>query len=280
MARILHGRPVAERIAAATEEAARALARRGVRPTLAVVEVGNDPAARTYASRLERAGKNAGVAVRLETLPKGTAEADLGAKLDALGADRAVHGVILLTPLPPPLGDVSMDERIPVTKDVDGQHPLSAGRLMDGRPRFVPSTAEAAVELLRYYEVPLAGARVTIVGRSMVVGRPLANLLLLADSTVTLAHSRTRELARHTRDADVVVVAVGKPGFLTPEMVSPGSVVIDAGINVTPSGIVGDADEGIASVVEAYSPVPGGLGTVTTALLVRNVVRAAEGAAA
>jgi methylenetetrahydrofolate dehydrogenase (NADP+)/methenyltetrahydrofolate cyclohydrolase len=168
-------------------------------------------------------------------------------------------------------------ELIAPAKDVEGVHPQSAGLLAAGRPRFVPSTAEGIVELLRFHGVPLRGARAVVVGRSGVVGRPAAALLLNEDATVTVAHSKTPDIAALTRGASIIVVAVGKAGFLTGDMLSPGATVIDAGINVTPTGITGDVDvESVSGTAAALSPVPGGLGAVTTALLLRNVVAAAE----
>jgi methylenetetrahydrofolate dehydrogenase (NADP+)/methenyltetrahydrofolate cyclohydrolase len=156
-------------------------------------------------------------------------------------------------------------------------HPFSVGWLADGRPRFVPSTAEAVIELMRFYEVPMRGRHAVVVGRSTVIGRPVAYLLLREDATVTIAHRRTADLAHFTRQADIVVVGTGSPAFLKGEMVRAGSTVIDAGINVTPQGLVGDADpDSVGAVAGALSPVPGGLGAVTVALLLRNVVRAAE----
>ncbi len=156
-------------------------------------------------------------------------------------------------------------------------NPFNVGLLADGRPRFVPSTAEAVVELLKFHGVPLRGSRAAVVGRSTVIGRPAAYLLLKEDATVTIAHSQTPDIGAITRDASVVVVGVGRAGFLKGDMLAPGAIVIDAGINVTPKGIVGDVDvESVSSVAAALSPVPGGLGSVTTELLLRNVLTAAE----
>ena len=270
--RLLHGRPVAERVNARTEERVAGLAKRGVTPTLDVLRVGSDAAAGTYLARLTRQAGHLGITVNEVALPANEAEilAHLSRK-----TGRA-HGVLLLTPLPPPLEETRITEHIPPAKDVEGVHPESVGLLTLGRPRFIPSTAEAVLELLRFYDVRLDGAHAVVIGRSPVVGRPAATLLLHAHATVTLAHSRTADLASHTRDAQVVVVAVGKKGFLRGDMLAPGATVIDAGINVTPSGIAGDADDSVASVAGALSPVPGGLGAVTTALLLRNVVTATE----
>lgn len=277
MARLLHGRPVAERITVETRARVEDLRTRGVRPGLAVVSVGADPAALTYTERLARAGRHVNVDVRTRPLPKDTTEAGLRKELDALGRDPSVNGIILMTPLPGALDEGHIVDHIAVEKDVEGMHPFSVGWLADGRPRFVPSTAEAVIELLRFYEIPMRGSHAVVIGRSTVIGRPAAYLLLREDATVTIAHKRTVDVARFTRTADIVVVGVGIPGFLTGEMIREGATVVDAGITVTPQGLAGDADpESVGAVAGALSPVPGGLGAVTTALLLRNVVSAAE----
>ncbi|MEK7862799.1 MAG: bifunctional 5,10-methylenetetrahydrofolate dehydrogenase/5,10-methenyltetrahydrofolate cyclohydrolase [Chloroflexota bacterium] len=275
--RLLHGRPVAERINASTNTRIAALRSHGIGPRLAIVSVGIDPAANTYQERLVHQGRRLGIGVHHAALPRGATRADLAATLRSLSADAAVHGILLLTPLPPPLEEASAIEHIDPAKDVEGMHPHNAGLLAAGRPRFVPSTAEAILELLSFHQIALRGARAVVIGRSGVVGRPAAALLLGEDATVTIAHSQTADLAALTRSADVVVVAVGRVAFLTGAMLSSGVTVIDAGINVTPSGIVGDVDvESVSAVAAALSPVPGGLGAVTTALLLRNVVTATE----
>ena len=246
-------------------------------PRLAIVSVGIDPAASTYQARLVRSGRHLGIDVRVEALARGASEADLGARLRGLCADPAIHGLLLLTPLPAPLDEARAVELIAPAKDIEGLHPHNAGLLDAGRPHFVPPTAEAVVELLKSHDVPLRGARAVVVGRSGVVGRPAAALLMNEGATVTIAHSRTPDTPALTRAASIVVVAVGRARFLTGDMLSPGATVIDAGTNVTPSGIVGDVDaESVSGVAGALSPVPGGLGAVTTALLLRNVVTAAE----
>lgn len=277
MARLLHGRPLAERLKDETLARVTALTGRGVHPGLAVVSVGADPAALTYAERLARTGRSVGIAVRSVALPKETVETELRQRLDELSRDAATQGVILMTPLPGSLDEGHIVDHIAVDKDVEGMHPFSVGWLADGRPRFVPSTAEAVIELLRFYEIPMRGCHAVVIGRSTVIGRPAAYLLLREDATVTIAHKRTVDLRRFTQMADIVVVGVGKAAFLTGDMIRPGTTVIDAGINVTPQGLTGDVDaETVSAVAAALSPVPGGLGAVTTALLLRNVVTAAE----
>jgi methylenetetrahydrofolate dehydrogenase (NADP+)/methenyltetrahydrofolate cyclohydrolase len=275
--RLLHGRPVAERVNASTRERADALHARGVTPRLDIVSVGADPAATTYQERLEKAGRTLSVAVRRLALARATAERDVVERLAASRSDPATHGVLLLTPLPPPLDETRLVDQLDPAKDVEGVHPYNAGLLALGRPRFVPSTAEAILELLRFHQIAIDGQHAVIIGRSPVVGRPAATLLLHAHATVTLAHSRTAELPAHTRVAKIVVVAVGRAGFLRGDMLGADATVVDAGINVTPSGLVGDADlASVTTVAAALSPVPGGVGAVTTALLLRNVVTAAE----
>lgn len=188
------------------------------------------------------------------------------------------HGVLMLTPLPNGMSEERMTESIPPAKDIEGVHPENVGRLALGRPRFVPPTAEAILEMLRFYEIPMRGADAVVIGRSPIVGRPVASLLTQEDATVTLAHSKTTDIAAHTKQADIVVVAIGRKGFLRGDMLKSGATIIDAGINVTPAGIAGDVDvESVSRVAGALTPVPGGVGTVTTALLLRNVVTAAEG---
>ncbi|HEU5287958.1 MAG TPA: bifunctional 5,10-methylenetetrahydrofolate dehydrogenase/5,10-methenyltetrahydrofolate cyclohydrolase [Candidatus Limnocylindria bacterium] len=275
--RLLHGRPVAERVNARTKERSDALHARGVAPRLDIISVGTDPAAPTYQERLEKAGRTLGIVVRRLALARTTAEPDVVERLRSSRSDPATHGVLLLTPLPAPLEETRLVEELDPAKDVEGVHPYNAGLLALGRPRFVPSTAEAILELLRFHEIPIDGQHAVIIGRSPVVGRPAATLLLHAHATVTLAHSRTAELAAHTRIARIVVVAVGRAGFLRGDMLGADTTVVDAGINVTPSGLVGDADlASVSAVAAALSPVPGGVGAVTTALLLRNVVTAAE----
>jgi methylenetetrahydrofolate dehydrogenase (NADP+) / methenyltetrahydrofolate cyclohydrolase len=277
VARLLHGRPLAERVKAETRARSDALRARGLHPTLAIVGIGGDPAAHSYVQRLERSATDCGIQTTGGFLSRETTEEQLIAHLEQLSLDRSVSGILLLTPLPGALDEAHVIDHIAIAKDVEGMHPFNMGFLADGRPRFVPSTADAVVELLKFYAVPLEGAHAVIIGRSTVIGRPAAYLLLAENATVTIAHRRTKELAKLTQIADIVVVGVGRPAFLTGAMVKPGATVIDAGINMTPNGLAGDVElESVASVADALSPVPGGLGAVTAALLLRNVVTATE----
>ena len=275
--RLLHGRPLAEQLNARSRERSEALRGRDIHPMLAAVSVGIDPAANTYLQRLVRSGKALGIGVRDLSLPRDASEQSVIGELDRAGRDPSLHGVLLLTPLSGKLDEGHLVDHIAPPKDVEGVNPYSVGLLLDGRPRFVPSTAEAIVELLKFHQVALAGVDVVVVGRSTVVGRPTAALLLNEHATVTIAHRRTADVAALTRRAAIVVVGVGRAGFLTADMISAGATVVDAGINMTPAGIAGDVDaDSVASVAGALSPVPGGVGTVTTALLLRNVLTAAE----
>ncbi len=275
--RLLHGKPLAEKLHARSRERSDTLHGRGITPRLATVSVGADPAANTYVQRLVGRGNNLGITVDEISLGRDATERDLSERLERLGGDPGVHGVLLLTPLPRALDEGHIVDHIAPQKDVEGMNPFNVGLLADGRPRFVPSTAEAVVELLKFHGVALRGARAVVIGRSTVIGRPAAYLLLKEDATVTIAHSNTRDLRAISKDADVVVVGVGKAGFLRGDMIGTGATVIDAGINVTPRGIVGDVDvESVSAVAAALSPVPGGLGSVTTELLLRNVLTATE----
>jgi methylenetetrahydrofolate dehydrogenase (NADP+)/methenyltetrahydrofolate cyclohydrolase len=275
--RLLHGKPLAEKLHERSRERSTALHARGTAPRLAAVSVGIDPAANTYLQRLMGRGRKLDIAVDDIALPGDASERQLITTLERLGADARIHGVLLLTPLPGALDEGHIVDHIVPAKDVEGMNPFNVGLLADGRPQFVPSTAEAVVELLKFHGVVLRGARATVIGRSTVVGRPAAYLLLKEDATVTIAHSQTPDVHAATKDANIVVVGVGRTGFLRGDMLSPGATVIDAGTNVTPHGLIGDVDvESISPVAAALSPVPGGLGAVTTELLLRNVLTAAE----
>lgn len=277
MTRLLYGRPLAEQVNADSARRAALLRERGVTPALAVVSAPGGAAAATYLGRLQRAGTALGVDVREVPLGRDADAGAIGAALDGLGADERTSGVLLLSPLPTGVDLVAVAHRIPHHKDVEGMHPLNVGFLAGGRPRFVPPTADAVIALLHHYQVPIRGASVTVVGRSAVFGRPLASLLLLEHATVTVAHSQTPDLAAHTKAADIVAIGIGRAGALRGDMLADGAIVVDAGINVTPDGILGDVDAtSLHGIAAGYTPVPGGLGAVTTALLLRNVVATAE----
>jgi methylenetetrahydrofolate dehydrogenase (NADP+) / methenyltetrahydrofolate cyclohydrolase len=259
-----------------------ALRSHGTQPTLALVTATGDESAAWYVRSLQKAAAKAGIATRVADLGAGASAADISAALADLAASPAVHGIILQSPLPEAVRRDALVSAIPLAKDVDGASPLGAGRLMAGLPVFAPATAAAVMELLQAYDVPLSGSRAVVVGRSMVVGLPVAHLLLASNATVTICHSRTRDLAGVTRQADVLVAAIGRPRFLGSEHVRPGATVIDVGTTPDDNGkLTGDVDaERVQAVAGALTPVPGGVGPVTTALLLRNTALAAAAAQA
>lgn len=272
-ARELSGRPLAAQIRADAAAGAARLAAAGRPPRLAVVTATDDEASAAYVRSIAAAAQKAAIAC--DVLRTGTA-AGVTATLAQLADDPEVHGIMLQTPLPDGASLAELAAVIPPGKDIDGASPTSLGRLAAGRPAFAPATAEAVIALLLHYEVPLAGRHAVIVGRSVVVGKPAAHLLLDANATVTVCHSRTADLPAITRQADVLVAAAGRAGLIRPGHVCPGTVVIDVGTNATPDGgLAGDVDPGVAAVAAALSPVPGGVGLVTTALLLRHVTEAA-----
>jgi methylenetetrahydrofolate dehydrogenase (NADP+) / methenyltetrahydrofolate cyclohydrolase len=268
---VLDGRPLAAEIRAAATEAASSLS-----PVLAAVVATDDPGAAWYAGSIAKAAEATGIELRQSRLAAHDVAGVL-ATLDALSADPGVHGIICLTPLPAGLTLAEAGEHIALAKDVDGAGPASLGRLAAGLPAFAPATAQAVMELLRHSGTPLEGADAVVVGRSTVVGKPLALLLLAENATVTVCHTRTRNLEEVTRRAGVLVAAAGRGHLLGAAHVRPGAVVIDVGTNEAPDGsMVGDVDTAAVEPVAALvTPVPGGVGPVTTAVLLRNVVTAA-----
>jgi methylenetetrahydrofolate dehydrogenase (NADP+)/methenyltetrahydrofolate cyclohydrolase len=275
---LIDGRAISKTILESLTGDVAALRDAGTPPTLAIVVPTDDEATAWYVRSIVRTATKAGVDARQIDLHDGGAE-ELTAQLDALSADEGVHGIICQTPLPKGVTLDQVGQHIAVEKDVDGANPESLGRLAAGLPAFAPATAQAVVEILRREQTPLSGADVVVVGRSNVVGKPAALLLLAENATVTICHSRTRDLAAHTRQADVLVAAVGRARMLGADHVKPGAVVIDVGTNPTEDGqLVGDVDtDAVEPVAAAITPVPGGVGPVTTALLLRNVVAAARG---
>jgi methylenetetrahydrofolate dehydrogenase (NADP+)/methenyltetrahydrofolate cyclohydrolase len=269
----LTGRELATTIRAAAAARAAELTVAGRQPRLAVVTATDDEASAAYVRSIANAAGKEGIAC---DLLRTTTAAGVSATLAQLADDPEVHGVMLQTPLPDGALLADLARAIPAGKDVDGASPESLGRVTAGLPAFAPATAEAVLALLDYYQVELRGRHAVVVGRSVVVGKPVAHLLLDRHATVTISHSRTADLAAITRQADVLVVAAGRAGLIGPEHVSPGATVIDVGTNVTDAGqLAGDVDPAVAGVVAALSPVPGGIGPVTTALLLRHVVEAA-----
>ncbi|SEK84863.1 bifunctional 5,10-methylenetetrahydrofolate dehydrogenase/5,10-methenyltetrahydrofolate cyclohydrolase [Nonomuraea pusilla] len=265
-------------LAAAIRAETAARAAEGPRPRLAVVVATADEASLWYVRSIAKAATGAGIACDLVDLGPEAAPAHVGETLERLSGDPSVHGVLLQTPLPAGASAQELAGAIDPAKDVDGANPLSLGRLAAGLPAFAPATAAAVMALLDHHGVELAGRRAVVVGRSTVVGKPLAHLLLDRDATVTVCHSRTRDLASVTSQADVLVAAAGRAGLIGAAHVAPGAVVIDVGTNPTPDGgLTGDVDAGaVRDVAGGLSPVPGGVGPVTTALLLRHTLEAAR----
>ncbi|HJR53622.1 MAG TPA: bifunctional methylenetetrahydrofolate dehydrogenase/methenyltetrahydrofolate cyclohydrolase FolD [Gemmatimonadota bacterium] len=287
-ARPIDGRGIAAGIRAQVAEAAAALAKSsGVRPGLAAVLVGDDPASAAYVKMKRKACEEAGLASRVLRLPVETRQEELLARVAELNADSEIHGILVQLPLPSQIDEAAVVRAVDPDKDVDGFHPLNVGRVALGEldRAFVPATPAGILRLLDETGVELAGAEAVVIGRSAIVGRPTATLLLHRSATVTVCHSRSRDLASHTRRADVLVAAVGKAGFVTAAMVKPGAAVIDVGISrVTDSDgkgrLVGDVDfEGVSRVAGCLTPVPGGVGPMTIAMLLENTLAAARRAA-
>jgi methylenetetrahydrofolate dehydrogenase (NADP+) / methenyltetrahydrofolate cyclohydrolase len=243
---------------------------------LATVLVGDDAASQIYIRLKHKAAGEVGIRPIDRRLPADATEADVIAAVEELNDDESVDGLLVQLPLPGPLDEARVIETLEPVKDVDGIHPVNAGLLYLGTPGHVPATPLGIMELLAVSNVPLEGARAVVIGRSAIVGKPVAHLLLQANATVTICHSRTVELARHTLDADVLVAAVGVAGLVSPDMVMAGATVIDVGMNRTDAGLVGDVDPGAMEVAGRMTPVPGGVGPMTIALLLRNAVRAAK----
>ncbi|HEV2251835.1 MAG TPA: bifunctional 5,10-methylenetetrahydrofolate dehydrogenase/5,10-methenyltetrahydrofolate cyclohydrolase [Streptosporangiaceae bacterium] len=273
---VLSGRELAAEIRAGTAAAAAELAASGRPARLSVVTATDDEASAWYVRSIASAAAKAGIGCEVEDLGSRAAADGIAAQLSALSADPTVAGIILTTPLPGGARLPELAAAIDPAKDVDGANPVSLGRLMTGLSAFAPATAEAVLRLLDHHHVELEGRHAVVVGRSAVVGKPVAHLLLDRNATVTIAHSRTPDLAAITRQADVLVVAAGRAGLIGPDHVTPGAAVIDVGTNATPDGgLAGDVDPKVADVA-ALSPVPGGVGPVTTALLLRHVTEAAS----
>lgn len=277
-ARLIDGKAVAAGVQAEVAERVLALGRRGLVPGLAIVLVGSHPASEIYVRKKIELCAKVGITARLHRFDSEVDEPTLGGAIVALNADPAIHGILVQLPLPTHLSTKSLIERIDPEKDVDGLHPLNVGRLLTGRPGFIPCTPFGVMRLLRAYDVELPGKHAVVLGRSAIVGRPMSWLLLRAHATVTTCHRHTPDSASLARTADVLVSAVGRPGLVDASWVKPGAVVIDVGINRLADGrIVGDVD--MASVrgrAAMVTPVPGGVGPMTVAMLLHNVTLGAE----
>ena len=281
-ARIIDGKATAQKVRDLVAEEVAQLAARDIVPGLAAVLVEGDAASQVYVAGKERDCEAVGMRNFGAKLPGDVTQETLHAELDRLNADPAVSGIIVQLPLPDHLDPIAAQERVSPLKDVDGLHPISAGRLLRGDPLFVPATPLGVQYLLTEYDIPTRGADVVIIGRSQLVGRPLALLLTLkadgANATVTMCHTGTTDLASHTRRADIIVVATGVPHTLTGDMVRPGATVIDVGINRDADGkLFGDVDyDELVEVAGAITPVPGGVGPMTRAMLLHNTLLAAK----
>jgi methylenetetrahydrofolate dehydrogenase (NADP+)/methenyltetrahydrofolate cyclohydrolase len=269
---MMDGKKLAARV---REEVAREVAELG-ELGLATVLVGDDPASHVYIERKHEAAKEVGIRTVDKRLPVETAQEDVLALVAELNADDSIDAILVQLPLPPQVDEPLVIRSVAPVKDVDGFHPFNAGQLYLGQPTLVPATPLGILALLDEYEVPLQGAHAIVIGRSEIVGKPVAHLLLGRNATVTVCHSRTDDLVVHTLGADVLVAAVGRPGLVTVDMVKSGSAVIDVGINRTEAGLVGDVDPGVADAAKFLTPVPGGVGPMTIAMLLRNTVRTAQ----
>jgi methylenetetrahydrofolate dehydrogenase (NADP+)/methenyltetrahydrofolate cyclohydrolase len=271
-ATLMKGKPLADRIRAEVAEQVKTLGPIGI----VTVLVGDDPASQIYIGLKQKAAIAAGLHPTDLRLPADISENELVARVEDLNADDDVDAILVQLPLPGHIDEERVIRAVTPVKDVDGLHPFNAGQLFLGRPGLVGATPYGVMLLLQEHGVNLEGARATVIGRSDIVGKPMAHLLLQANATVTICHSRTRDLPRHTLDADVLVAAVGRAAMVTPDLVKAGSVVVDVGINRTEAGIIGDVDPGAAEVASLMTPVPGGVGPMTIACLLQSAVRCAR----
>jgi methylenetetrahydrofolate dehydrogenase (NADP+) / methenyltetrahydrofolate cyclohydrolase len=276
-AQILDGKSLASQIRAGVKEKVARLAQRGIRPGLAVVLAGEDPASRVYVRNKMRACDETGIASRLLELPGSVSEETLLARVAELNADLAVHGILVQLPLPRQVDSRRVLETVSPSKDVDGLHETNLGALLAGSPGLVPCTPAGVVRLIEHAQVPISGRRALIIGRSSLVGKPLALLLLNRDATVTVCHSKTTGLESLARQADILVAAVGRPKLVGAAMVKPGACVIDVGVSRLPDGaLAGDVDfEPVKNIAGWITPVPGGVGPMTIAMLLENCLYAA-----
>lgn len=270
---IIDGKALAEKV---RKHVAEEVAEFGEPVCLATVLVGDDPASHIYVSKKHDASSEAGIESRDHRFPAATPESEILDLLAELNADDGVDGILVQLPLPEHMDEAKVTRSVDPAKDVDGFHPLNAGRLFLGEPLHVPATPLGVMKMLEEYGVELKGKDAVVIGRSEIVGKPLAALLLAEHATVTICHSRTVDLGEHTRRADILAAAVGRPGLVTPDMVKPGATVIDVGVNRTESGLVGDVDKAVAEVAGLLTPVPGGVGPMTIAMLLSNTLRAAR----
>ena len=278
MAQLIDGKAIAALIRAEQATRAAHLKENGIEPALAVILVGEDPASKVYVRNKARACKECGIRSEVIRMSAETTQAELMAEIERVNSDPALHGLLIQLPLPAHLDEAAALAAVDWRKDVDGFHKMNAGALLEGEEGVRPCTPAGCMELLRRSHVPLTGANAVVVGRSNIVGKPMALMLLEADCTVTICHSRTRNLAEIVKDADIVVAAVGRAGFITGDMLKPGAAVIDVGINRREDGtLCGDVDFDAAQEKAGWiTPVPGGVGPMTIAMLMKNTLDAAE----
>lgn len=277
-AQIINGNALSQQLRIDIAHRAAALTAKGVQPGLAVILVGENPASQVYVRNKVKACEDSGIHSVLDKQPADLSESALLARIDALNRDPNIHGILVQLPLPPHIDAHKVIEAIAADKDVDGFHIKNAGLLMTGQPLFRPCTPYGVMKMLESIDYPVRGAHAVVVGASNIVGKPQAMLLLQAGATVTICNSKTRDLGHHTRDADILVVATGKRNIVTGDMIKPGAVVIDVGMNRDDEGkLCGDVDFSSASKVAGYiTPVPGGVGPMTITMLLMNTIEAAE----
>lgn len=274
---LIDGRMVAKKWKDYAAQRTQRLIEKGVTPHLAVILVGENAASQVYVRNKENACIHAGIRSTIIRLPEVCTQEELENAVLSLNEDESVHGILVQLPLPKGLDEARVLALIDPDKDVDGFHAMNSGRLMNGQPSFVPCTPLGVMKLLEAYQIPTRGKHAVIIGRSNIVGKPMAMLLLAADATVTICHSKTANLAEITRQADILVAAVGKPNFVTGDMIKQGAAVIDVGINRVDDGLVGDVHAEQAEKVASYlTPVPGGVGQMTIAMLLSNTLDAAQ----
>lgn len=276
-AQLLDGKAMSAAMREEIAQRVAALKEKGVTPGLAVILVGDDPASQIYVRNKGIACEKAGIHSITVRLPENTTQEALEAEIRRQNADPSIHGILVQLPLPSHLDEAAALAVIRPEKDVDGFHAMNAGKLLNGLPGVVACTPRGALEMIRRTGIDLRGKEAVVVGRSNIVGKPMAMLLLQESCTVTICHSRTADLAAHTRRADILVAAVGKPKFITADMVKPGAIVIDVGINRVDGKVVGDVDfDGVKEVAGYLTPVPGGVGKMTVTMLMLNTLEAAE----
>jgi methylenetetrahydrofolate dehydrogenase (NADP+)/methenyltetrahydrofolate cyclohydrolase len=277
-AQILDGKSLAATVRVRVKEGVSHLAQRGIRPGLAVILAGDDPASRVYVRHKTLACEETGVQSKVFEFKASVSQAELLQRIEALNADPAIHGILVQLPLPRQVDAARVLALVSPAKDVDGFHAMNLGALVTGAPGFVPCTPAGVMRLLEHSRVPVAGSRAVVIGRSNIVGKPLALLLLQKDATVTICHSKTRGLENVARDADILIAAVGRAKLVTREMVKPGACVIDVGVNRGADGkLAGDVDfDAVKNVAGSITPVPGGVGPMTIAMLLENCLRAAS----